>query len=97
MEIIQKRRPPPYQHQQQRKQILLLEKRAKEFQRQKELAERARAKIRHVCRKKFHGCGEYEDRFQVQLNECRRRPAEEKEEELRKAAGTFVGHGRGRG
>ena len=67
----------------QRKQILLLEKRAKEFQRQKELAERARGEDSTRLSQKLSDCENIKNRFQSQLNECRE-ALETKERELKR-------------
>ena len=78
-----------------RKQILLLEKRAKEFQRQKELAERARGEDSTRLSQKLMDAETIKNRFQSQLRECRE-ALETKEKELKRLE-TFVGRGRGGG
>lgn len=64
------------------KQILLLEKRAKEFQRQKELAERARGEDSTRLSQKLMDAETIKNRFQSQLRECRE-ALETKEKELK--------------
>jgi len=65
------------------KQILLLEKRAKEFQRQKELAERARGEDSTRLSQKLMDAETIKNRFQSQLRECRE-ALETKEKELKR-------------
>ena len=65
------------------KQILLLEKRAKEFQRQKELAERARGEDSTRLSQKLMDVETIKNRFQSQLRECRE-ALETKEKELKR-------------